>query len=180
MPPTWLRPRSSTPPWDAVRDRLQQVGGLAVSGPDEPPVAAWTDGPGPETVAAAIGPPAGWTLVAGPPGGDVAAAGPVLHLDRTLSDPAVAVCLVRFYASRGRHWHSDDSPAHQEVWRTLTGADDPQRCPYPIPAAIAGLLLEAPDPPGLPGGPTRADVLSAKLAAVGYERLWAVAFARVS
>lgn len=176
--PQWLRPRPAPATWDEVRARLVELGGFDLG--DDPPTATWTDGPGPATLAEALGPPPGWTLTTGPPGGDVVAAGPTLHLDRRLSDRALAVCLVRFYGSRGRHWSTGVGAASQQAWRDLTDQDDPARCPYPIPATIADLLLETPDPPGLPTGPTRADVLSAKLAGVGYERLWSVAFARVS
>jgi hypothetical protein len=116
----------------------------------------------------------------GPAADDVQSDGPVLFLDRTLSDEALAVCLARFYASQGRHWRSSEASRYQEAWRELIGEDDPAQCAYPIPATMARLLLAAPDPPGLPSGPTRADVLSAKLAAIGYETLWAVGFADVT
>jgi hypothetical protein len=181
----WLRSSPEPPPWDAVRAGLIELGvGLpaldwVVSGPTDLPSVRWTDGPGPGTVTAALGDLPGWTLVEGPPASDLSTGGPVLHLDRTLSDTALAVCLVRFYASRGRHWHTTEGPAHQDAWRALTGADDPGRSGYPIPDEVARLLLAEPDPPELPVGPTRADELSAKLRLIGYERLWAVAFAAV-
>ena len=152
---------------------------FSVAGLDAEPALSWTDGPGGETVAEELGDVPGWTLMSGQPGGDVAVDGPVLFVDRVLSDEALAVGLVRFYASQGRHWSSSEGPVGREAWRAMTGTDNPTRSGYPIPDTVACLLLAAPDPTGLPSGPTRADVLSAKLAAVGYERLWSVAFAAV-
>jgi len=185
MAPRWLR-SAPVPTWDDVRPGLVELRrklsapDWAVSGATEVPSVRWTDGPGPSTVTAALGDLPGWTLVEGPAASDLSTGGPVLHLDRTLSDAALAVCLVRFYASRGRHWHSTEGPAHRDAWRALTAADDPARSGYPIPDTVARLMLTEPDPPDLPAGPTRADELSAKLASIGYERLWAVAFAAVS
>jgi len=181
----WLRSTPEVPGWHLVRPGLVEVGiqlsapEWAVSGDTEPPSVRWTDGPGPGTVAAAVGDLPGWTLVEGPSAPELSTGGPVLHLDRTMSDAALAVCLVRFYASRGRHWRSTEGSAHQAAWRALIGADDPARSGYPIPDAMAHLLLSEADPPDLRPGPTRADELSSKLALVGYERLWAVAFAAV-
>jgi len=159
---------------------LAAIPGISVGGLDDPPVAAWVDGPGPETVVERLGGLPGWVVAMGPPAADVQSDGPVLFLHRTLTDEATAVCLARFYASQGRHWRSSEPPRYQEAWRALTGADDPAECDYPIAVSVGRLLLAAPDPAGLPAGPTSADVLSAKLAAIGYEALWAVAFAEVT
>jgi len=185
MAPRWLRSAPEPPAWEVIRPDLVALGvqlaapDWAVSGATEVPCVGWTDGPGTATVTGSVGDLPGWTLVEGAPASDLSTGGPVVHLDRTLSDAALAVCLVRFYASRGRHWRSSEGPTHQDAWRALVGADDPARSGYPIPDAVARLLLGEPDPADLPSGPTRADVLSAKLAAIGYERLWAVAFAAV-
>lgn len=187
MAPRWLRPPAATLAWPELRDRIVATAAerfpgtaIAVAGSTEQPAVRWTDGPAGETVAEAIGDLPGWTLVAGAPGGDVSVAGPVLSVDRVLSDEALAVAVVRFYASQGRHWSSGEGAAGQAVWRALTEVDEPTRSGYPIPDAVARMLLDAPDPPHLPAGPTRADVLAAKLAALGYDKLWAVAFAGVS
>ena len=157
-----------------------------VSGEEDTPAIAWTDGPAMATVAAITAPPAGWEFLAADPDGtgagpasDVSGGGPVIELRRRLDDLALAVAVARFYAATGRHWSSDERPAGWQTWRALTDIDDPATSGYPIPDTVARLLLDAADPPDLPTGGSRADVVSAKLAAVGYERLWAVAFARV-
>jgi hypothetical protein len=140
---------------------------------------SWTDGPAGETYADAVGDLPGWTWMAGDPGGDVTVAGPVLFVRRDLSELATAIAVVRFYGSQGRHWSSSEGARGRDAWRALTEIDDPARSGYPIPDTIAALLLAEPAPPGLPTGPTRGDALAAKLAAIGYEKLWAVAFAAV-
>ncbi|MFI5042544.1 MAG: hypothetical protein ACHQNA_11980 [Acidimicrobiales bacterium] len=184
MPPRWLRSRPERPSWLAVRERFAALAPehfaptrFEIGGPLDQPSIAWLDGPGPDRVAEALGDLPGWTLIAGPSGGDIGGDELVLALDRRLSDAALAIAVVRFYASQGRHWHSRARPADQGIWRALTGIDDPAKSGYPIPDAIARMLLEAPDPVALPDGPTRADVLASKLAIVGYDKLWAVAFA---
>jgi len=186
MAPRWLRSRPERPAWPDLRARLLAVAAeqfpataFAVSGADDDAVVRWTDGPGPDTLVGALGDLPDWILVAGAPADDIDPSAPVLHLDRTLSDPALAVAIVRFYASQGRHWSSSEGAVGRDAWRTLTGIDDPAPSGYPIADAVARLLVGEPDPPGLPHGPNRAEVLSAKLAAVGYERLWAIAFAEV-
>lgn len=152
---------------------------FAIAALDETPAVSWTDGPAGETFVDVVGELPGWTLVAGDPGGDVAAAGPTLFVRRDLSERAAAVAVVRFYGAHGRHWSAAEGPSGRDAWRALVNIDDPATCGFPIPDMIAGLLLDAPDPGGLPvDGPTE-ELLAAKLAAVGYEKLWAVAFAAV-
>lgn len=152
---------------------------FAIAALEEIPAVSWTDGPAGETFVDVVGELPGWTLVAGDPGGDVAAAGPTLFVRRDLSERAAAVAVVRFYAAHGRHWSAAEGPAGRDAWRALVNIDDPATCGFPIPDMIAALLLDAPDPGGLPPGAPPEEVLAAKLAAVGYEKLWAVAFAAV-
>lgn len=180
-----MRSRTDVPDWPEVRGHLVDAGGrfpdtaFAVAALDEIPAVSWTDGPAGETFVDVVGELPGWTLVAGDPGGDVAMAGPTLFVRRDLSERAAAVAVVRFYAAHGRHWSAAEGPAGREAWRALVNVDDPARCGFPIPDMIAGLLLDAPDPGALPVGASTEEVLAAKLAAVGYEKLWAVAFAAV-
>lgn len=191
MAPRWLRSRHDTPTWPQVRELLIEAASgypstrFSVATDDEVAAISWTDGPAGETYADAIGDLPGWTLVAGDPGGDVDTGGPVLFVRRDLGELATAVAVVRFYGAQGRHWSStSERAADREVWRSLTAVDDPEISGYPIPDIMAALLIEAPDPDppttntGI-GGSTRADALAAKLAAVGYEKLWAIAFAAV-
>lgn len=183
--PRWLRARPDAPEWVDVRTRLVAAAErypavtFSIAGPDDEPAVSWTDGPAGETFVDAVGDLPGWTLVAGDPGGDVAVDGPVLFVRRDLSDEAIAVAVVRFYAAQGRHWSAAEGPAGRDAWRALTAVDEPARSGYPIPDLVARLLLDTPDPDGMSGGGTRAEVLAAKLAAIGYEKLWAVAFAAI-
>lgn len=182
MPPRWLRSRADVPDWDDVRAHVVAAAALydstvfTIAAPDREPAVSWTDGPAGETFAEAIGDLPGWTLVAGDPGGDVTPSGPVLFVRRDLSDQATAVAVVRFYGAQGRHWSAAEGPAGREAWVALTATDDPATSGYPIADMVARLLLEAPEPGGIPAVGSRAEILAAKLAAIGYEKLWAVAF----
>jgi hypothetical protein len=162
------RPRPLPP--EVVVARLGRLGAGFEVGSD-PPSVAWTDGRGLERVAAAIGEVSGWGLRAGVP---VPGTELVVFLDRTLTDAALAACVVRFQGSRGRPWSPELGPAHQAAWQALIDGD---ASAYPIVDTMARLLLEEPDPLGLEAAGGRAGFLSAKLAAAGYDRLWAVAFA---
>lgn len=189
MAPRWLRSRPEPPSWAEVREAIEEATerypgvAFAIAGPEQPPAVSWTDGPAGETFVDAVGDLPGWTLMAGDPGGDVSVPSPVLFVRRDLSDAALAVAVVRFYGAQGRHWSSTEGTAGREAWRAVTQIDDPARSGYPIPDTMAALLLDSPDPDGLPApaGDTmsRADAMAAKLAGVGYEKLWAIAFAAV-
>ncbi|GAC1594810.1 MAG: hypothetical protein NVS3B21_17200 [Acidimicrobiales bacterium] len=189
MAPRWLRSRPDPPSWAEVREALQDAAmrypdaTFEIAGPDAVPAVSWTDGPAGETFVDAVGDLPGWTLRAGDPGGAVSVPGPVLYVRRDLSDAALAVAVIRFYGAQGRHWSSSEGTTGREAWRAVTQIDDPARSGYPIPDTMAALLLDAPAPEGIafPSGDTasRADAMAAKLAGVGYEKLWAVAFAAV-
>ena len=189
MAPRWLRSRPDPPSWSEVREALRDAAGhypdvvFEIAGPDAVPAVSWMDGPAGETFVDAVGELPGWTLMAGDPGGDVSVSGPVLYVRRDLSDAALAVAVVRFYGAQGRHWSSSEGTAGREAWRAVTQIDDPARSGYPIPDTMAALLLDEPDPEGIVRSAhdtmSRADAMAAKLAGVGYEKLWAVAFAAV-
>lgn len=146
-------------PWAAVVERLRDLDILTF--PEEG-VVAWVDGPSVETAAAALGDAPGWADI---------------EWRRTFSDRALLLALLRFYGATSRHWRTTDEKGRAR-FMALLGADHPDRCPYPIVAAIA----EAATALGLPAreeatsDAEQVDALSARLAEIGYERLWADAF----
>lgn len=142
-------------------------------------VVSWHDGPAAGSVADVVGTVVNWDVrtPAAPP---ERAGTPSVVLERTFSDRALAVAVARFAGANVAPYRSDDARAVGRL-SALLEVDDPAVSGYPVPDAVAGLLLEAPRPPMLdvPADPTRADVLAATLAALGYERLWEVAWAAV-
>lgn len=152
---------------------------VAASGPEV--VLRWEDGPASGVVAAAVAEVVNWPVrgAAGPPGD---AGAPAVVLDRRFSDEALAVAVVRYQASHVRPYHSGDEAAVHGLVELLE-QDDPARSGYPVPDAMAELLLSAPDPPDLDDvtgpDPSPADRLASKLTALGYDRLWHIAWSGI-
>ena len=155
--------------------------GAGVAIGDDPPSLAWHDGPAVATVQAAVGELPGWVWTRdrsyGPPGEAPPTKAATLEVRRSFSDGALAVALVRFYGAKGRHFTTADA-AGADDFDALLDVDDPARSGYPIVDAVADLLLAA-EEVELPPGAPRIDALSARLRAVGYEKLWAVAYRQV-
>ncbi len=140
------------------------------------PRLSWHDGPSGSAVADAVGEVVNWEVrVATSSAGDAR----IVLLDRTFSDRALAVAVVRHQASHVRPYDSATRSAVESL-SGLLDEDDPQRSGYPVTDAIAAMLLDTSPPPGFEPhlGPdvTRADHLSAKLSALGYDALWARAW----
>jgi hypothetical protein len=150
-----------------------------------PLVVSWHAGPAPSTVLEALGELPGWDAVAPPPGlpPTTAGSGPLLVLRRELTERALAVGVVRFQASAGRPWSSLNARDHDR-FAAILDADHPssERCGYPVVDEMVDLLLAEPDPHGQAPRelPTPSDELAWRLEAAGYDRLWAVAWSRVS
>lgn len=155
--------------------------GIEVAASGSEVVLRWEDGPASGVVATTVAEVVNWPLrgAAGPPG---QAGTPAVVLDRRFSAEALAVAVVRYQASHVRPYHSGDEAAVHGLVELLE-RDDPARSGYPVPDAMAELLLAAPDPPDLDDvtgpEPSPADRLAAKLTALGYDRLWHVAWAGI-
>lgn len=142
----------------------------------------WEDGPAVATVAEVVAPLANWEVrtAAAPP---ARAGAPAVVVERRFSDRALAVAVIRYQASNVRPY---DSAAERAVAAlvSLLEVDEPARSGYPVPDAMAELLLAAPDPDDLDDrlapDATRADRLALKLSALGYDRLWATAWSDVT
>jgi hypothetical protein len=144
-------------------------------------VLRWVDGPAAGTVADLVATVVNWEVrtVGAPPSKPGV---PSVVLARAFSDAALAVAVVRYQASNVRPYASSSERAVATLGELLE-VDDPAHCRYPVPAAMAEQLLAAPDPADLDvlAGPdaSPADRLAAKLAALGYDRLWNVAWKAV-
>lgn len=190
MPNVFFRSRPSRMRPEDVRDRLSAA--LAARLPaatidasvDEAGsvVLTWADGPAAGAVADVVGHVVSWEVrtLGAPPGKEGA---PAVLLARALSERALAVAVVRFRASNVRPYDSTSDRAVAGL-TALLEVDDPARSGYPVPDAMAELLLAAPDPADLDArtGPdaSRADRLAAKLEALGYDRLWTTAWSGVA
>jgi hypothetical protein len=148
---------------------------FTVAGPDAAPSIAWTDGPAEGSVSTALGDVAGWQVMSGALGGDPPSGTTPLWLHRTLSVRALANGVVRYQASGVRPFDGDDPKARERLWAILE-EDDPADSGYPLTDAMAEMLLAAVDPHG--PEPT-ASALSLKLQELGYDSLWARAWATV-
>ena len=141
---------------------------------DGTPVVAWHDGPAAGSVAEVVAGLVNWEVrgVAVPPERPGA---PAVLLDRSLSDAALAVAVVRFAGSNVRPYDSANPKAVETLGRLLD-EDEPATSGYPVVDRMAQLLLERGDPAA--GGPdaSRADHLAAALTALGYDALWAIAW----
>lgn len=154
----------------------------AVVGTGNEVVLRWHDGPAAATVADVVAGVVNWEVrTEGAPAAKEGA--PAVVLSRALSDRAVAVAVVRFRASNVRPYDST-SPKAAAGLTALLEVDDPARSGYPVPDAMADLLLAAPEPADLDErcgpDPSRADRLAAKLEALGYDRLWHTAWSGIA
>lgn len=145
-------------------------------------VLRWTDGPAAGTVADVVATVVNWEVrTVGAPAARAGA--PAVLLDRSFSPDAVAVAVIRYQASNVRPYDSTSERAAAGL-TALLEVDEPARSGYPVPDAMAALLLAAPDPDDLDerAGPdaSGADRLAAKLVALGYDRLWHEAWSRVT
>lgn len=177
VPPAELRLRLEA----AFADALPGAGIEVVEGVGDEVVLSWADGPAAATVADVVGTVVNWEVrtEAAPPS---KAGVPSVVLARSFSSRALAVAVVRYQASNVRPYVSTSERAVAGL-ATLLEVDEPARCGYPVPDAMADLLLAAPDPDGLDAlagaEASPADRLAAKLTALGYDRLWAKAWGEV-
>ena len=189
MPNVFFRSKPSRIPPEEVRERLAAALAEALVGvtidvsvdDSGAVVARWDDGPAAGTVADVVAGVVNWEVrTTGAPAGKEGA--PAVVLARALSDRALAVAVVRYRASSVRPYDSGSDKAVAALTELLE-VDDPARSGYPVPDAMADLLLAAPDPEGLDDrarpDPSRADRLAAKLELLGYDRLWHTAWAGV-
>jgi hypothetical protein len=178
-----VKPRRK-PNWSQVTERLRAIGpaDLTCSDDLDPRWVHWHEGPSIATVQAAAGELLGWewraVAPAVTPSQPPETGASTLWVRRSLSIPALAVAVVRFYGARGRYFTVADERGHQG-FAEICDTDDPARSGYPIVDAIAAMLVEAVDPARLPVG-GEIDALSARLRELGYERLWAAAYRAVS
>jgi hypothetical protein len=189
VPNVFLRSKPTRVAPAALAARLATVLGEAHGGTafdlgagDADVTVRWEDGPAAATVADVAGTLVNWEVrtLAAPPARAGASA---VVLDRRFSPQALAVAVVRYQASNVRPYDSTD----ERAVATLVGlleVDDPASSGYPVPDAMAALLLAAPDPAGLAARTgdraSPADRLAAKLTALGYDRLWAIAWSGIS
>ena len=173
-----------------LRDRL--AGALSTSlpgaaieaavGTGDEVVLSWEDGPAAGTVADVVATVANWEIrtVAAPA---AKAGAPAVLLARRFSSAALAVAVVRYQASNVRPYDSTN-PTSVERLTALLEVDDPSRSGYPVPDAMASLLLAAADPEDLAErvgeDASPADRLAAKLGALGWDRLWHEAWSAVT
>lgn len=142
----------------------------------------WEDGPAVATMTEVVAPLANWEVrtAAAPP---ARAGAPAVIVQRRFSDRALAVAVIRYQGSNVRPYDSAVEPAVTALV-SLLEVDEPARSGYPVPDAMAELLLAAPDPDDLDDrlapDATRADRLALKLSALGYDRLWATAWSDVT
>jgi hypothetical protein len=162
--------------WTDLTARLGEVGPTDLVTSPEPGWVAWHDGPGVSTVLGRLGETVGWEWAVAPTDavpGSVPTESGIVFVHRSLSPPALAVALVRFYGAHGRYFSSTDERGREQFAR-ICDADDPQRSGYAIVDAIADAVLAAHDAePSL-------DELSATMRRLGYEALWADAFKHLS
>ena len=144
----------------------------------EGPVVAWHDGPAPSAVTEVVAGLVNWEVrgLHVPPARPGA---PAVLLDRTLSDAALAVAVVRFAGSNPRPYDSAN-PKAVATLGLLLDQDDPAASGYPGVDRMAQLLLERGDRGAAGPGASRADHLSAALTALGYDALWTVAWKELS
>ncbi len=190
MPNVFFRSKPDRIRPDELRSRLtaalaEAVPGATidvVAGTGDEVVVQWLDGPAAATVADVVAGVVNWEArTAGAPAAKEGA--PSVVLDRALSDRAVAVAVVRFRASNVRPYDSTRPKAVIGL-TALLEVDGPARSGYPVPDAMADLLLATPDPAGLDErcgpDPSRADRLAAKLETLGYDRLWHTAWSGIA
>jgi hypothetical protein len=177
---------STKPTWDELRAQL--VDGLATAFPatsfslsESEPLVSWHEGPAEGTVAAVMGEVPGWacesTMLGPDP--DAASGVRVVRFERSFSDAALALAVVRYQASGVRPYERARAGAVERLWAILE-EDDPSSSGYPITDAIRDLLVAAPDPPDVTAwSDDPAERWAQKLAAIGYDHLWNQAYASV-
>ena len=104
---------------------------------------------------------------------------------RSLSVPALATALVRFYGAHGRYFTTGDE-RWRERFARICDVDDPAVSGFPIVDEIASKLLDhhrtahgpSSNAATTPSGEERhpIDALSDSLRSLGYENLWAEAY----
>lgn len=186
--------------WDDLAQRLRAVGpdDLTFFHDETTTWVSWHEGPSIASVQAAVGDTIGWewrsvapsTEPSLPPSAAEMAqsgaqpagprpTGPVLWVRRSLSVPALATALVRFYGAHGRYFTTADE-RWRERFALVCDVDDPAVSGYPIVDEITSKLLEhhqAMSGDAAGGGQLHPiDVLSDNLRALGYENLWAEAY----
>ncbi|MGE0877765.1 MAG: hypothetical protein AB7L13_00620 [Acidimicrobiia bacterium] len=183
---------SRKPTWADLRDRFAALSPSLLppdtefgplDHPAQPAWVRWHNGPAISSVQAAIGEVPGWqwraVAPALTPGMPPAAAEPLtLWIRRSFSPRALAVGLVRFYASQNRHFTLDDERG-REPFALLLDVDEPEVSGYPIVEGIVDRLLAAPDVDPVDDDIAVIDALSHKLRRLGYDNLWAEAYKAV-
>ena len=181
----FFRPRPTRVEPEDLRRRLLAAlaerwpaGGFEVRLDDRTPVVAWHDGPAAGSVAGVVAGLVNWE-VRGVAMAPERPGAPAVLLDRSLSDAALAVAVVRFAGSNVRPYDSATAKAVETLGRLLD-EDDPATSGYPVVDRMAELLLERGDPAAGGPGASRADHLAAALTALGYDVLWRVAWTELT
>jgi hypothetical protein len=178
---------STKPTWSELRDRLAQDVPAAFpatlftfSPADDEPLVTWFEGPAEGSVAAVMGDVPGWacesTMLGPDP--DAPSGMRVVRFDRSFSDAALALAVVRYQASGVRPFERARPGAVERLWAILE-EDEPSSSGYPITDAIRDLLVGAPEPAGVTWSEDGAERWAQKLAAIGYDALWNQAYASV-
>ncbi len=190
MPNVFLRSRPTRITADALCVRLEEalargLPGRAIhveAGSGDEVILRWEDGPAAAHVAEVVAGVVNWEVRS--PGATASKPGvPAVVLARRFSPGALAVAVVRYQASHVRPYDSGREDAGSDL-AALLDVDDPTRSGYPVPDAMAELLLAAPDPADLDerlsADPSPADRLSVKLDILGYDHLWHAAWSAVT
>lgn len=178
---------STKPTWAELRARLIDdlpatfpATAFDVAGAGDPPLVSWFEGPAEGSVAALVADVPGWTVESSMLGPDPD--GPrgvqVLRFARSFSDAVIARAVVRFQAAGVRPFDRSRPGAVDTLWAILE-EDDPAAARFPLTDRIAELLVDAPDPAGVDWSDDDAERWAQKLTAIGYDRLWAQAWATV-
>lgn len=185
------------PGWRDLADQLAAmfpaadlvVGGDSGDGSGgEAVLVGWRDGPSRRAVEAVVTGCPGYVLASEPAPRLGRRKGTRVALERTFSEAALAVAVVRFAAAHPRPYDGR-VPDHRADLADLLEHDDPASSGYPVVDAVARLLLAEPDPP--PADPPEdaeeappldedADRLSRRLRHAGYDRLWAIAWSDIT
>ena len=172
--PTRVEPEDLRRRLQAALDERWPEASFAVRLEGRDPVVTWHDGSAPSAVTELVGGLVNWEVRGArtPPERPGA---PAVLLDRSLSDAALAVAVVRFAGSHPRPYDSERPQAVEDLAQLLD-VDDPARSGYPVVDRMAELLLEQRPPDAAGPDASPADHLAAALTALGYDALWAVAW----
>lgn len=177
---------ATKPTWPDLRARLLAelpaafpTTRFTFSAAGDEPLIGWHEGPAEGSVAAVVGEVAGWRVESSMlgPDPDAPPGQSVLRFRRTFSDATLALAVVRYHACSPRPYEPGRPGATERLWAILE-EDDPASSGYPLTDAIRDLLVAAPDPDGEPPSDPAAR-WAWKLTRVGYDRLWATAWATV-